>query len=80
VSSTAVSNLDHRKYDKIVDLPQATDLQKLSTYLTQNLLQITEVNDASGMKAAQELLMIRLLTFNKRRPMEVEAIRYCTFH
>ena len=76
VSTTAHALLDDSKYNKIVEPPTSPDLVKLTEYLTCGIEEVATTHDEKTFKVAQELVMIRLLTFNKRRQMKVEALRY----
>lgn len=77
VSSAALTNLSERKFNTVKTLPTSDDLKKLSDYLTagiQAALSSTGTMTPQEFKSLQ-LVMTRLLTFNRRRPMEVESIR-----
>ncbi len=71
VSLAALNTLSEKKYNRAVELPQAIELKALSDYLKVSLETIT---DTTSFRMVQKLLMTRLLTYNKRRPGEIEAM------
>ena len=76
VSALACAILSERKFNKTIQLPGSDDLRKLSEYLKSQATKIQEITNADAYRHAVQVAEARLLTYNKRRPGELEAIRY----
>ena len=69
VSSAALETLDERRFNTVTALPLTEDLMKLNKYLRDQLAVETDYWELQKLAAA------RLLTFNKRRPTELEEMK-----
>lgn len=75
VSSLACATLNERTFNKVAELPEPGDLEKLSLYLQQQAGGISEISTKDQFRHAVEVAQARLLTYNKRRPGELEAAK-----
>ena len=80
VSSEALTTMSQRKINKVVELPVAADIQKFSSFLREEIMRtIKQIKEngpsASLYRRCQELVLARLITFNKRHAGEVEQIK-----
>ncbi|KAJ8019345.1 hypothetical protein HOLleu_42106 [Holothuria leucospilota] len=78
MSCTALTTLKERKFNKGQNLPQTSDLVKLTQHVLDQLKLAMEdiMNDVSSQhyKRLQKLCLVRLLLFNKRRPGELSQL------
>lgn len=78
MSCTALTTLRERKFNKGQNLPQTSDLVKLTEHVSQQLKLAMEeiVENVSNQiyKRLQKLCLVRLLLFNKRRPGELSQL------
>ncbi|XP_033640233.1 uncharacterized protein LOC117300650 isoform X1 [Asterias rubens] len=84
VSSEALTTMSQRKINKVVELPVAADIQKFSSFLREEIMRtIKQIKEngpsASLYRRCQELVLARLITFNKRHAGEVEQIKVQTY-
>ncbi|XP_038047636.1 uncharacterized protein LOC119721741 [Patiria miniata] len=85
VSASACNTLNTRKSKKPVSLPKTSDLQKLSKYVTSEVKKCNEMFTTSStanysfLKRMQKVTLVRLLLFNKRRPLELSQITTDTY-
>ena len=78
VSKQARVILDERHFNKKAALPNPADIQKLANYLVQSLTNLDL--EQSGTTVFREIAVLteaRLLLYNRRRPRELESLRYC---
>lgn len=69
--------LSDRKREKRTPLPLPSDVKKLSEYLvTECGQQDIELRNAANFKRINLLVQAYLITYNRRRPGEVQALRY----
>jgi hypothetical protein len=73
VSAEACAEISERNFTRTLELPHPEDLLKLSSYL-QELEKQTNITDAYTYRQAVEVCEARLLTYNKRRPGELESV------
>ena len=75
VSKRALAILDERRFNKRVHLPNPDDMAKISKYLETEILTLN-LDDKSWTNHSRTvvLVQVRLATFNKRRPGELEAL------
>lgn len=74
VSCLATAVMSERSWNKPVELPIPGDLLLLSTHLQKQAREINTIDNASMYRRAVEVAEGRLLTYNKRRPGELEGI------
>ena len=75
ISAVACATLTERTFNKLVDLPRPADLQRLSQHLQREAGLITSIDDEESYRHAVEVTQARLLTYNKRRPGELQSIK-----
>ena len=81
VASKAHHALKVRRFNRVTELPTTADLDLLNQYIASQIQDVSQKLEATDgdmcqtFKTAQELVLVRLLTFNKRRPAEVETLR-----
>ncbi|XP_014672580.1 PREDICTED: uncharacterized protein LOC106813048 [Priapulus caudatus] len=74
ITSLANAVITERNFNKLVLLPKPDDLKKLSDHIQGEIGKMDVIKDKSDFRRAVELVEARLLTYNKRRPGELEAI------
>ncbi|XP_064631652.1 uncharacterized protein LOC135489946 [Lineus longissimus] len=77
ITSLARSNLATRKFNKPANLPKSEDITKVTEYLKNQLAVCSTDGDKSNMqdyRELQTLVLARLMTFNRRRPGEIEQM------
>ena len=83
VSSIALASLRTSKFNAPTILPVTEDLVKLKAYLDDRIsvlsAKIDEVRKSSLFRELEEVVMARILIFNKRRSSEVSQLRLQTF-
>ena len=72
ISAGALADLTSRKFNKVTNLPKAEDIQSLSSYLIRELKR--SERKLEDYRNTQILVLVRLLTFNRRRPGELEQL------
>ena len=75
VSALACATLRERSFNKVVELPKPADLKKLSQHLQDEAGKIAVIESEDSYRYAIEVTQARLLTYNKRRPGELQSIR-----
>ena len=76
-SKLARVNLEERRRNKRVELPLPSDVKKLSEYLKTELESFNKGNVTfENFKKGTILAEAALITYNRRRPGEVQAMRY----
>lgn len=80
VSSLACATIAERKFNQVIELPLPSDLKSLSTYLQKEANSIKSVYDDTSYRHAVCIAQARLVTYNKRRPGELEAVRCAVNH
>lgn len=77
VSALACTTLHERKFNKVVKLPSPDDLKVFSQSLQDTLRQLSRqcIVTPETYRALVEAVEARLLTYNKRRPGELESIK-----
>ena len=77
VELTATAVATKKQFNRKQELPEPEDVEKLTKYV-KNQLHQQRVNPVHPSwfqyKAAVELVQVRLATYNKRRPGEIEGI------
>lgn len=75
VSNLCIALLEERKFNKGVKLPTPQDMEKFTTYC-KSLLQKFDAEDTSltNYRHGIEITQSRLISFNKRRPVEVQSL------
>lgn len=69
--------LDERHFNRRIQLPEPQDIKKLNEHLGDRLneLDLTKNNSYSNYIAVAEVILAKLLVYNRRRTGEMEAIR-----
>jgi len=77
VSKLARWTLDERKFNKHTPLPNPMDIAKLASFLVTKIKQLNlEETGESVFRETAILTEARLLLYNRRRPGELESLRY----
>lgn len=77
VTKLAKVTLNERRFNKSKDLPLPKDVAKLSSYLLDEIKKIDlNQKDAISYRKTLILAQTRLLTYNRRRPGELEVMRF----
>ncbi len=74
ITKNASAVLQERRFNKKIELPQPTDVKKFSDYILAELDQLSLTVEWDTYRRAIKLVQCRLLTYNKRRPGELENI------
>ncbi|XP_071830278.1 uncharacterized protein [Apostichopus japonicus] len=79
VASAAASTLNVRKCEKVVSLPSASDLKKLSEHTRSQIKSLTSKlmsakPEFRDYRLLQKMTLARLIVFNKRRPAEMAKL------
>ena len=80
VSSLATATMAEARFNVSKSLPVPGDLKQLSDHLQMKahfLSNADKLKSREVFREGVEVAQARLLTYNKRRPGEIEAIRYC---
>jgi hypothetical protein len=77
ISVRASATIAERNFNKKTELPLPSDLKKVSDYLQNEAgkLDSVDLKDDRNYLRAVEIIQARLLTYNKRRPGELEGTR-----
>ncbi|XP_062575025.1 uncharacterized protein LOC134236887 [Saccostrea cucullata] len=80
-SKLARVNLEERRRNKKVELPLPSDVKKLSDYLKTELESFDKGNlTYENFKKGSTLTEAVLITYNRRRPGEIQAMRLVDYH
>jgi len=80
ITKLARNLLVERQFNKRPNLPEPQDIQKLNEYLNAQLTVIDlMVVDIANYTHICKILCAKLVSYNRRRPGEIEAIRYLIF-
>ena len=75
ISTLTLETIVHRKFNRHHSLPLPSDIKALTQFLAEESKQILNIKSTDDYKHAVEISLSRLLTFNKRTPGELEALR-----
>lgn len=75
VNKRAVTLLQERQFNKFVQLPYPEDIAKLAEFLVKNLKEIELKAEPAVFNRVVVLTEARLLLYNHRRPLEIEALK-----
>ena len=83
ISSSAMATLQQRKHNKPLELPVTDDLVKLKQYQTQQIAELTSQLQRSPCHSTwrqlSDIVLSRLITFNKRRGGEAARLLLKTY-
>ncbi len=79
ISCEVLKTMYQRKHDKVVELPESTDVKMFADFLQENIKTTTsklkKEASAANYRRCSELVLARLTTFNKRRAGEMEQLQ-----
>jgi len=80
ISTHSLTTLHNRKFNKCDQLPLSEDIKSLKCYLEEEIFQLMENHNmtSANYRKLQEFCLARLCVFNRRRPGEMDQLRYGT--
>ena len=75
VSALGCAALNEHTFNKVIDLPKPADLGTLSRYLRNAARDIATIDNEEQYRHAVHIVQARLLSYNRRRPGELQTIK-----